>query len=418
MSSDVRFTRLNNGVRIVSEAVRDVASVTVGVWVENGSRHEPEGSRGVSHFIEHMFFKGTPSRTARLIAEEIESVGGSVNAFTGKEHTCYHTRTPATELERSLDVLADMLLNSTFADADIELEREVILQEIYDAEDVPEDSVHDYFLESYWPGHGLGWAIAGTAESVMGIGSSEMLRFRAERYCPDRVVIAASGALDHDGLVELCRDRFTALQGSYEPARYDLPDVSPGVFVRNREIEQVHAVIGFPGIATADPRRYTADVMIAALGGGMSSRLFQQIREERGKAYSIYAFQSCFEEIGYTGIYAATGSESVGEVVDLTLKSVGELAANGLDAAELDRTKGQINGGIPLSLESTENRMYRIARNRLCFDREVSVDEVIRGVEDVTNEDIIELAREIFSFDRVGIALLGNADARMVSVPA
>ncbi len=418
LNREVRFTRLNNGVRIVTESVPGAASVTAGLWIENGSRYESERVRGVSHFIEHMLFKGTPTRSALRIAEEIESVGGSINAFTGKESTCYHTRTPAGELGRSLDVLADMFLNSNFHADDIELEREVILQEIYDAEDMPEDSVHDYFLESYWPGHPLGWAVAGTVDTVASLSAEDIVAFRNDRYRPDRVVIAASGALDHDRFVELCRERFVGIQGSFEPGSLDRPDVCPGLFVRSRDLEQVHIVVGFPGIMTRDPRRYAADLMISALGGGMSSRLFQKIREQRGKAYTVYAFQSAFREIGYTGVYAATSRDAVGEVVDLTLETVSRIAEEGLDAQELERSKSQIIGSIPLSLESTENRMFRVARNRMFFDREISIEEVTRTIAAVSNEEIIEVAREIFSFDRLGVALLGDADARMVSLPA
>jgi len=231
-------------------------------------------------------------------------------------------------------------------------------------------------------------------------------------------LIAASGALDHDRFVELCRERFVGIQGSFEPGVLDRPDVRPGLFVRNRDLEQIHIVIGFPGITTQDPRRYAADLLISALGGGMSSRLFQDIREKRGKAYTVYAFQSAFQEIGYTGVYAATSRDAVGEVVDLTLEAVSRIVEQGLHADELERTKSQIIGGIPLSLESTENRMFRIARNRLFFDREVPVEEVTRSIAAVTNQDIIDVAREIFSFERLGVALLGDADARMISLPA
>jgi len=407
---------LDNGVRVVTESVRDVASVTTGVWVENGSRYESQELNGISHFIEHLLFKGTRSRSAREVAEAIESLGGSINAFTDKECTCYHARVLAEHTEASLDVLADIFLNSLFRDDDIALEREVSLQEIYDCEDSPEDFIHDYFLASYWPGHPLGWPVTGTAESVARIGRGDIVRFVEDRYRPDRVLVVAAGRVDHDEFVDLCRQRFGGLTGTFECPPADRPDFNPGIFVSNRDLEQVHIVVGLPGLSVSDERREAAELLVTALGGGMSSRLFQSVREERGLAYSIYAFQSPFRDIGYTGVYAATSRENVTEVVDLILEEVSSIRHSGLTRDELERTKGQLIGSIPLSLESTESRMVRIARNQVYFGREIPVAEVVDTIRATRLEDIVELAREVFAFERLGVALLGDAEDGMLNL--
>ncbi len=418
MSSSIRATRLENGVRVVTESVADAASAALGLWVENGSRYEPPELNGVSHFLEHLLFKGTASRTAFQIVEEIEGLGGSINAFTTKEHTCYHTRTLAGHIEAAFDILADIFLNSLIREEDFELEREVILQEILEEEDSAEEYVHDYFLESYWPGHPLGWAISGHVDSVSAIRREDVLAFLDERYRPDRLIVAAAGELDHERIVDLCREHFSVLTGSFEHAPLDRPDFHPGLFVCNRDLEQVHIVAGLPGVPITDPRRETAELLMTAIGGGMSSRLFQAIREERGLAYNIYAFQSPFREIGYTGVYAATSRDHVADTVDLVLSEFAAVAQDGLSAKELERTKNQLIGSIPLALESTDSRMFRLARDQMYFGREISIEETVADIRAVTNSDIIDLAREIVAFERLGVALLGDADDDLISLPA
>lgn len=362
-------------------------------------------------------FKGTERRSAHRIAEDIESLGGIINAFTGKENTCYHTRTLAEHLEPSLDVLADIFLDSLFRPGDLELEREVITQEILDAEESPEDVVHDYFLSSYWPGHPLGWPILGTVESLARIGREEIVDYVDGAYVADRTLVAAAGAIDHKELVELARARFGHMRPAAGPAKTDRPDFRPGTFARPKDLEQVHLLIGFPGLPYTDAGHESSEVLIAALGGGMSSRLFQKVREERGLAYSVYAFGCPFKDIGYSGIYAATGAEHVAEVADLVLTEVADLCERGLDSDELERTKQQIIGGIPLALESTDARMMRLARNQLYFGREVTVAEANARLRSVTNDSIVEVARGLFSFERLGVALLGEADEDMVALP-
>ncbi|HYB97743.1 MAG TPA: pitrilysin family protein [Candidatus Limnocylindrales bacterium] len=419
MSELLRVTRLENGVRVVTETVRDVPSLALGVWVDTGSRYEEERTIGIAHFAEHLLFKGTPSRSAREIAESIERRGGSIDAFTDKEYTCYHARVLHEHGDVALEVLSDLVLHAEPRAQDVELEREVIIQEILDVEDDPEEYCHDHFLSCYWPGHPLGWPVAGTLASVERITREDVVGFLREFRRPDRLVISAAGRLDHDDLVARCR----AIFGSLEPQngaerRIDRPDFRPGLYVVKREIEQAHVLIGMPGLSVIDPRREAAEVLIAALGGGMSSRLFQRIREERGKAYSIYAFQDPFHDIGYTGVYAACARESVAEVSDIIFEELRSVCRDGLGAGELDRVKNQLVGSIPLSLETTDSRMSRIGRNMLYFDRPLAIEEITRAIEAVTNDDIVALARELFSFDRAAAVLLGDVEGDLMALPA
>jgi predicted Zn-dependent peptidase len=416
LATATRVSRLENGLRVVTES-SDSLSTAVGVWIESGSRHEPRTHNGASHFLEHLVFKGTASRSAFTIADEIEKLGGSINGFTTKECTCFHTRTLADHVPVAIDVLADLVRRPALKGEDVEVERDVVLQEILDAEDTPEDFVHDFFLEQYWPGHPLGWPVLGTRETIANLDRSVLTDFLARAYSPDRIIVVAAGGVDHESFVEHCRRHFNDMRGVSESFAADRPDFRPGVFSAQRDIEQVHVVVGFPGIAVTDPRREVAEVLVSALGGGMSSRLFQKVREERGLAYNIYAFQSGFRDIGYTGVYAGTSKEHLAETVTLVLEDVLAVAREGLTPRELERTKGHLVGSIPLALESTENRMFRLARNQMYFDRELPLEEVVRAIENVEAEDVMLLAREIFTLDRLGVALVGDADGDLVALP-
>jgi predicted Zn-dependent peptidase len=419
LSDLLRATRLENGLRVVTETVRDVPSVSIGIWADTSSSFEDERIVGVSHFVEHLLFKGTPRRSARQIAEEIERRGGSIDAFTDKEYTCYHARVLAGEAATALDVLSDLVLHAEARAEDIELEREVIIQEILDVEDDPEEYSLDFLLESYWPGHRLGWPVAGSVASVERINRDDILGYLRDFRRPNRLVVSAAGPVDHDELVASCRNIFGSLEPSAETERsLDRPDFRPGLYHVRREIEQAHLTIGMPGLSILDPRREAGEVLIAALGGGMSSRLFQRVREERGKAYTVYAFQGPYRDIGYTGVYAACGRDSVAEVSGLIFDEMRSIMKEGLGAGELERVKTQLIGSIPLSLETTDSRMSRIGRNVLYFDRPIEIDEITRAIEAVTNDDMLALASEIFSFDRAAAVLLGDLEADAMQLPA
>lgn len=417
MHEAVRVSTTPNGVRVVTETVPGAVSVALGIWVECGSALETPQQNGASHFLEHMLFKGTERRSPRQIAESIECLGGSINAFTTKEHTCYHTTTLGADLRISVDVLCDMVTSSLLRPEDIELEREVIIQEILEAEDTPEDYVYDFHLEQYWANHALGRPVAGSVESVERLTRQDLVDFLSARYGADRVVVAAAGDVDHEVLLGLVEAGLSILKPHAAPLAV-IPKLEPlpQVFVAKRDLEQVHMLIGGDGITVHDPRYETLEVLVSALGGGMSSRLFQNIREQRGRAYSIYAFESAFEHGGYTGVYAAAARENVPEVAQLILAELAEVAARGLEPDELRRAKTQLTRGVPLSMESTENRMSRIARNELYFRRDIPLAESMQRVEDVTNEGLVELATTLFAPNALSVALMGPATASMVSL--
>lgn len=404
----VRRSVLGNGLRVVTEAMPGTPSATLGIWVENGSRYETRDQAGISHYLEHLFFKGTERRTAAEIAEEFDSIGGMFNAFTGKEATCYYAKVLSEHLPVAQDILADIFLNSTFDPSEIDRERNVILQEILEGEDTPDDHVHDLFHLNYWPGHPLSFPVCGNAETVGSFQQSDFLRFIAERYRPNRIVIAAAGNVDHERLVEWADKSFGGLAGTVErPAAPD-PQAQSGVLATERPIEQVHICIGLPGIALTAPERYAAYLFNTALGGGMSSRLFQEVREKRGYAYSIYSFLSSYSDTGYLGIYAATTPDSAPEVIRLSLQETRRLAENGMSPQELVRTKNQLKGNMLLAYETSDSRMQRLARNEIFFGSDAPLSEVAAAIDATTSDDLAALAKRIVREDQIGATLLGN----------
>jgi len=404
----MRATRLPNGIRVLSEELADLASATVGIWVENGSRYEASAQSGISHFLEHLFFKGTERRTAMQIAEEIDAVGGVINAFTSKEYTCYYAKVLPEQLPLALDVLGDIFLHSKFAEEEIERERSVILQEISQAEDTPDDYVHDLFGLAFWPGHPLSRPVAGSAETVGPLQRADFLRFLEARYRPDRVLLSAAGKVRHDELVDVVSKTFGVLSGSTGVAVDQPPTPSAGLTVHHKPLEQVHICLGAPGIAHADPDRYAAHLLSQALGGGMSSRLFQEVRERRGKAYSVYSFLPTFQDTGYLGVYVGTSAEWAREVLDVIQAELAKIARDGLGAEELARSKTQMKGGLVLGLETSDSRMSRIARNEIYFGRDVPLEEVAAGVDAVSNDDVVRVARTMFRPGALAVTVLGD----------
>ncbi len=404
----MQATRLANGVRVLSERLPDLTSTTVGIWVENGSRYERAEQAGISHFLEHLFFKGTARRTAAQIAQEIDAVGGVLNAFTGKEYTCYYAKVLREHLPLALDLLADIFTQSTFAAEEIDRERSVIVQEISQVEDTPDDYVHELFNLAFWPGHPLSRPIAGTAETVSGLGRDDFLRFLEARYRPDRVLIAAAGALTHDALLAVADRQFGALTGSAAGVDGGPPEPRAGVSVHEKRLEQVHLCLGAPGIAQTDADRYPAHVVNLALGGGMSSRLFQEIRERRGKAYTVYSFLSSYCDAGYTGVYVGTSAEWAREVVEVIRDELARVTRDGLAPDELLRAKNQMKGSLLLGLETSDSRMSRIAKNEIYFGRDVPLEEVAAGIDAVTNDDILRVSRRLFRPDALALTVLGD----------
>jgi predicted Zn-dependent peptidase len=404
----MQSTRLPNGIRVLSERLPDLPSITVGIWVENGSRYEQPHQAGISHFLEHLFFKGTERRTAAQIAEEIDAVGGVLNAFTGKEYTCYYAKVLHEQLPLALDLLADIFTQSRFASEEIDRERSVIIQEISQVEDTPDDYVHELFNLAFWPGHPLSRPIAGTAETVRGLVREDFVRFLEARYRPDRVLIAAAGNLVHEDLLAVAEGKFGTLSGSAPLVDGGPPQPHAGVSVHEKPLEQVHLCLGSPGIAHADAERYPAHLLNLALGGGMSSRLFQEIRERRGKAYTVYSFLSSYLDAGYFGVYVGTSAEWVREVVDVIREELARVAREGLGVAELSRVKQQMKGSMLLGLETSDSRMSRIAKNEIYFGRDVPMEEVAARIDAVPNDEIVSVAERLFRADGLALTVLGD----------
>ncbi len=410
----IKKSVLSNGVRILTESMPTMVSTTIGIWVENGSRYETPAENGTSHFIEHLLFKGTKKRTAAQIAEEVDAVGGVLNAFTGKEYTCYYAKVLGQDLDMTTDLLADIFLESVFNNEDLERERQVVLQEISQAEDTPDDFIHDLFTLNFWKGHPLAAPIFGTVETVNGIDSEDLKTFMKARYRSERVFISAAGQVDHEKLVERCEKLFGSIPGNGKPDAVVAPKPRHYLINQQKKLEQAHLCIGSPGIGQGHPLRYAGYVLNTALGGGMSSRLFQEVRENRGHVYTIYSFVSSYIDSGYFAIYAGTNPEWVQEVLEVTVGELKKLAHDGLTSAELARAKSQLKGNMLLGMESTDSRMNRLARNEIYYRRDVPIQELAQGIDNVNNDQIIELASSWFKADQMALVTLGDLEGREV----
>ena len=403
--SRVRRTVLPGGLRVITEAMPGVRSATVGVWVGVGSRDESPRLSGASHFLEHLLFKGTPTRSAMDISVEMDTVGGEFNAFTAKEYTCFHVRVLDQDLPLAVDVLGDMLTSSLIAAEDVEAEREVILDEIAMHDDDPDDVVHNLYAEKAWGGSPLGRPIAGNVDSIRTLTRAQISRYYRTRYRPESMVVAAAGNLDHATVVRLVRRAFGRADFLSEPNTEALAvrrgermrRSATGQVVSTRPFEQVNLVLGVNGLVRTDERRYALGVLNAALGGGTSSRLFQEVREKRGLAYSVYSFASNYADAGMFGIALGCLPAKVGEVLRVVREELRGLAEQGLTSEELERGKGQLRGGLVLGLEDSGARMSRIAKAELLYDELPSIDEVIRRIDAVTLVDVQLLAKELFS---------------------
>ncbi len=410
----VRRSELPNGLRIVSERLEGVPSVTAGIWVENGSRFERREQSGISHFLEHLLFKGTERRTAAQIAEEIDAVGGVLNAFTGKEYTCYYARVLSENVDLATDLLADIFLHSRFDGDEIDRERRVVLQEISQGEDTPDDYIHDLFNLRYWPGHPLSFPVCGNSETVGRFNRDDFLAFWAARYRPDRIIVAAAGDITHEALESWAATAFGHLQGTTETFDDTAPAARRGVFAVEKPLEQVHLCLGTPGVSQTDPQRFAAYLLNSALGGGMSSRLFQEVRERRGQAYSVFSFMSSYRDAGYLGIYAGTAAESVPEVLGVIATELRSLVRDGLRPDELARAKSQIKGNMLLGLETSDARMSRLAKNEVYFQRDIPLREISASIDATTNDEIVALAERLLRPEALGIALLGDLNGHQL----
>ncbi len=401
----VRRTVLPGGLRVVTEAMPGVRSASIGVWVGVGSRDESPRLSGASHFLEHLLFKGTPSRSALDISVELDEVGGEFNAFTAKEYTCFHARVLDEDLPLAVDVLGDMITSSTLSDDDVEAEREVILDEIAMHDDDPDDVVSNLYAEQAWGTTPLGRPIAGTEASIRSLTSAQVRRYYRTRYTASNMVVAVAGNVDHASVVRLVRKAFGRADFLADADARPAPvrptarvrRTRPGEVAASRPFEQVNLVLGVNGLVRTDERRYALGVLNAALGGGTSSRLFQEVRERRGLAYSVYSYAAHYADSGSFGVAVGCLPSKVDDVLDVVRAELARLAEKGISPLELQRGQGQLRGGLVLSLEDSGSRMSRIAKAELLYDDLPSIDEVLRRVADVRLEDVNALAEQLLT---------------------
>jgi len=408
MDQTVDKTVLKNGVRILSKKIEHAHSVSMGVWVNAGSRDEASEENGLFHFIEHMIFKGTEKRSAFQIAKEFDRIGGQTNAFTSTEHTCYHARVMDTHLETMVEILSDIFLNSVFDPGEVEKERPVILQEIGMIEDNPEDYIYTLMEKNFWGDNSLGCPVIGTRDNIVGFDSEMIKKFFQRFYQPERIVISLAGNFEHERLVDLIGPVFERIQpGEKLPDRVT-PEIFPKIIMEQRDLEQVHICIGKKGLSISSPRRYASSLLNTILGGNMSSRLFQEIRERRGLAYSIYSFLSSYMDTGMFGVYAGIAPDKAEKTSELILKEMDKIRTNSIHTDELTGAKEYTKGSILLSSESTDGQMARIAQSEINFGKYISIQEIIENIESVTPDEIIRLAEELFPKSHTSLTLLGS----------
>jgi len=399
---------LDNGIRVITERIAGAHSVTVGFWVENGSRHEQEPQNGISHFVEHMLFKGTSRRSALDIAKEIDSVGGVLNAFTSREYSCYYAKVLARKLPLAIDLLSDIVLHSIFDLDEIEKERRVVLQEIHMLEDTPDDLVHDLFSQTFWAGHPLGRSIIGTVETVGEISRDELLTYMAERYCGNNIIVCAAGDLEHEKIVESINEAFQKVAAGSRQPPCSLPVYQRRITTVEKDLEQIHLCLGTRALPQHHPNRFGSYLLNAILGGSMSSRLFQKIREGEGLAYSIYSYLNCHSDAGALVIYAGTSPEEAPRVTGIILKELKRFKDQPVPDDELRAAREQLKGQLLLSMESTDNRMTRLAKNEIYLGRHPSTRDVLAGFDQVKAEDIQKLAGFILRDDYLTLQVVGR----------
>ncbi|MGA2569065.1 MAG: pitrilysin family protein [Terracidiphilus sp.] len=413
---NLRRTVLPNGLIVLTERMDYLRSVAMGVWIKSGSRCETAEMNGISHFVEHMLFKGTRSRSAQRIAREMDSIGGNLDAFTSKEAICFNVKSLSDHVPIALDILADMVLNPTFALPDIERERGVILEEIKIDEDNPEVLVHELFTQSFWKGHPLGKPILGTTETVGKLEQQHLFAYHGDRFHGGNMVFSAAGNLDHDRFAEAVAEKFSTLAGGETLHELSAPEPSARIILRNKKaLEQVQICLGVPAPPITDESRYVTLILNTVLGGGMSSRLFQTIREERGLAYSVYSDLSPYRDTGNLCVYAGTSAGKALQVVDLILAEFRDLKETPVGDEELQRAKDQVKGNILLGLESSNSCMANLARQEMYFHQFFSADEVIARIDEIDAAQMQAMARKLFETERIAVTLLGRLDGVKLS---
>ena len=408
---DIEMTTLANGVRVITETMPHVRSVSVGIWIGTGSRREAGEQNGISHFIEHMLFKGTTRRSAEEIARSVDSIGGNLDAFTAKELVCFNTKVLDEHLSNAFDVLADLVLHPLFREEDIEKEKGVIREELKMEADSPDYLVHEIFSSNFWKDHPLGKPILGTRETVKRFDRQAIERYYRQVYSPENLIVTAAGNLTHRRLVDLVREHFEALPPFGAVPADQAPTTHARIALRNKKaLEQVHLCLGVPSFPLPHEERFACYVLNTLLGGGMSSRLFQNIRERQGLAYAVFSELNPYRDTGCLSIYAGTSVESARKVVESILKEFQQLKQERVSDEELRRAKDHLKGSLMLSLESTSSRMSNLARQEMYFGRFFSLDELVESIEVVTVDDVQRIARTFFDPKSIALTVLGNLD--------
>ena len=414
--TNVRKDVLPNGLTVLTESMSSVRSVSVGIWLRTGARQERVEENGISHFIEHMLFKGTKHRSAEEIARAADSIGGHLDAFTAKETTNFSIKVLDEHLPRGFGILADLVKNPLFEPTHITNESRVIQEEIKMVEDTPDDLVHEIFTQTYWRGHALGRPILGTRRSVRSFNRHRLVSYFRRHYTPNNMLIAAAGHLQHPQIVDLVRQEFGDRPAGPAPRRGPIPVPHPHLQVRHKkDLEQVHLCVGAPSYPQPHKNRFPAYILNSVLGGGMSSHLFQNIREKRGLAYAVFSSLSSFHDAGCLSVYAGTAADKARQVIELVLAEFCELKSNPISQEELQRAKDYLKGSLLLSLESSTSRMGNVARQEMYFGRYISQGEIARSVDAVTAQQVLAVAQEFFHPERLAITVLGPINGLKLS---
>lgn len=401
-------TQLNNGIRVITERIPHAHSVSIGIWITNGSRHDRSDLNGVAHFIEHLLFKGTARRSALDIAREIDSVGGVLNAFTCREYLCFYAKVLSDALPKAVDLLTDIFLNSSFDASEVEKERKVILQEIRMIKDSPDNYIHELFCQSFWKSHPLGMSIVGTEESVAGLTRDVLLETRHERFRADDIIICAAGNVKHEDLISLLARQFAEVPAGSYACSGAPPCYEKRLGILEKDLEQVHLCLGTRALPQDSPLRYAGYILNTILGGSISSRLFQEVREKQGLAYSVYSYVLSHSDTGTMVVYAGTKQEKLVDVIDIVLKELRTLKAEPVSSTEMNFAKEHLKGNLLLSLENNDNRMTKLAKNEIYFGRQVPIREILDGLQSVSSEDVVDLGRELFQENCITLELLGK----------
>lgn len=413
---DIQKEILPNGLTVVTEVMPAVRSVSIGIWVRTGSRHEREPENGITHFLEHMVFKGTRNRTAEEIARSADAIGGHLDAFTAKECTSFSVKVLDEHVPRAFDVLTDLVKNPLLRPEDIAKESRVVQEEIKMVEDTPDDLVHEIFTQSYWRGHALGRPILGTRQTVRSFDRRHLVDYFHRHYAPQNIVITAAGHLKHERIVDLIAKGFSDVPSGKPMPTQTSPVPHPVIRRRQKKnLEQAHILLGAPAYSNSHEKRYACYLMNTVMGGGMSSHLFQNIREQRGLAYAVFSGLSTFRDVGYLTVYAGTAKENVRQVVDLVTEEFRRMKTELLAEEEIQRAKDYLKGSMLLGLESSSSRMSNLARQEMYFGRHVSMDEIAKRVDAVTREEVLEVANELLDCSRLGLTILGPMNGVKVS---